>query len=180
MVIEQNGIKRSVVIEGVVERIDGCPIIKSVGKETDSYQFRVRVEFDSTTKAVVQKAVYCRYYVRHDDSLKQGSIKLISSLLPKERIICYGVAAGTPTVHGEAQKDAPLYMIVHSFLLPDRVNALLASLTACEETAIRIEDGEGFELEQKANKAKVRRSIQASKTKTKKKQGKEKPKYAFD
>ena len=178
MVIEQNGIKRSVLIEGVVENIDGCPVIRSVGKQTDSYQFRVRVEFDSTTKAVVQKAVYCRYYVRHDDALKQGSVKLISSLTTKERIVCFGVASGTPTVHGQVQKDAPLYMIVHSFILPDRTNALLASLTPCEETVIRIEDGEAFELEHKASKAKVRRSLQASKTK--KKQGKEKPKYAFD
>ena len=70
-------------------------------------------------------------------------------------------------------------MNVSSFILPDRINALIAGLTECEETVVQMEDESAFEIEEKAKKRSASRYQRSPKTTKAKNKGKEK-KYAFD
>ena len=185
MYVECNGErKRSVIIEGTIDPIDNAPVRKSVGKEITTYQFKVLVEFDQTSEKVYSRSVFCNYYVKHKDETKKGSEKLISSLTRRERIICFGNASAGALMNGEKlDRRIPLSISVHSFILPDRLNALLAGLTDCEETVFSVEDTSDFEIDRKQTRKNVRQSQKKyakAKKSTGKKQGKEKPKYAFD
>ena len=185
MHIEQTGdVKRSVVIEGTIDSVDNAPVRKAEGKEVDTYQFKVQVEYDQTAEKTINRSIICHYYIRHKDTNKEGCEKLISSLTRRERIICFGTAsAGKVLTSNPSDKRIPLTMNVHSFILPDRLNALLAGLTDCQETVVAMEDDRAFEVNTKKEKKSAARyqrpAAKTTRAKAKKKE-KEKPKYAFD
>ena len=182
MLIQQNGeFKRSVFLEGYVDRIDMAPVRKVIGKDLTTYQFRVTVEFESTPEKVSKRSVYCNYYVRNKDENKQGSAKLISTLKVNERIICFGTASASKMYTDEkVNAKAPLSVSVGSFILPDRTNALIANLTNYEETAIDIEDEGVFDNDRKQERLTRRRSQNAYAKKPKNKAKPKENKYAFE
>lgn len=184
MFLEQSGeSKRYVMLEGTVETFGGATVRRNVGKEFNSYTWDVLVEFDENPQRVLRRTITCTYRVNFKDDNKKGSEKLISSLKKRERIICYGNASPATTMKtGINDKRVPLRVNVASFVLPDRLNSLLANLTDYEETAVDYESDPTLAFEQKRERraSEQKRKIYAkTKTAKPKKDGKEK-KYAFD
>lgn len=183
MLLEQNGtVKRHVVIEGAVGFIDHATVRKSETASLITYQWQVLVEFDANSERTIKRNVYCNYYVKPTDEAKKASAEMLSTLQHNERIICFGFAsAGKMYSNDRVNASAPLSMSVSSFILPDRLNALMASLTNYEKTVADIEDDGTFDIEQKRSKTIARRKRQVATKKPKTgKSKKETPKYGFD
>ena len=188
MLIQQNGeLKRSVVLEGTIESIDFAPIRRTKGKTLTTYQFNVQVEFEMTSEKVSRRNVLCHYYVRNNDDSKKGSEELICTLQRHERIVVFGTASASRMYEDEkVNTRLPLSVSVGTFILPDRVNALMASLTKYEPTVVDMEDDNAFETDRKKSRITTSRKRQVATKKSsgggkgRKKNVKETPKYGFD
>lgn len=181
MLIERSGTaKRHVVIEGTIVPLDHAPVRRLEASTLTTFQWQVLVEFNANSEKVFRRIVKCNYYVKPDDPTKQGSIELISTLQSNERIICFGFASAAKMYTSEkVDISAPLSISVSSFILPDRINALIFALSHYEKTVIDIAD-DGFATEQRKIKKQATLKRKMATKKPPKSKAKETPKYGFD